>query len=137
MFKERKTHNKYLLKVKHSNHTLKYGRFGFKSVSFSRLTKNQLNALQWIILKKLKLLTNNKKTFRFWTLLSMNLALTKFNIESRMGKGKGSIYTHAVFIRPGMILFEFDNITEQQIKNLLSYVFKKIPFKIKLIKEFY
>nr|YP_010199587.1 ribosomal protein L16 [Gracilaria cearensis]UAD89445.1 ribosomal protein L16 [Gracilaria cearensis] len=134
MFKEKKTHNKYLLKLKQSNHILKYGRFGIKSLSFSRLTKNQLNALEWIILKKLKLLMNNKKTFRFWTLLSMNLTLTKFNIESRMGKGKGSIYTHAVYIRPGMILFEFDNLTEQQMKNLFNYIFKKISFKVKLIK---
>nr|YP_009511842.1 ribosomal protein L16 [Gracilaria gracilis]AXI97719.1 ribosomal protein L16 [Gracilaria gracilis] len=134
MFKEKKTHNKYSLKLKQSNHILKYGRFGIKSVSFNRLTLNQLNALKWIISKKLKVLTNNRKHFRFWTLLSMNLTLTKFNIESRMGKGKGSIYTHAVYIKPGMILFEFDNITEQQMKNLFDYILKKISLKVKLIK---
>nr|YP_009130772.1 ribosomal protein L16 [Agarophyton chilense]AKA27627.1 ribosomal protein L16 [Agarophyton chilense]ASP44555.1 ribosomal protein L16 [Agarophyton chilense]UAD89520.1 ribosomal protein L16 [Agarophyton chilense] len=136
MFKEKKTHNKYLLKFKQSNHVLKYGRFGIKSMSFNRLTENQLNALKWVLLKKLKQLTNNKKNFRFWTLFSVNLVLTKLNLESRMGKGKGSIYTHAVYIRPGMILFEFDNITEQQIKILFSYILKKIPLKIVLIKSF-
>nr|YP_009504389.1 ribosomal protein L16 [Gracilaria chouae]AWX65726.1 ribosomal protein L16 [Gracilaria chouae] len=134
MLRERKTYNKYSLKLNQSNHILKYGRFGIKSLSFSRLTKNQLNALKWIISKKLKVVTNNKKKFRFWTLLSLNLTLTKFNIESRMGKGKGSIYTQAVYIRPGMILFEFDNITEQQMRNLFNYIFKKISFKVKFIK---
>nr|YP_010199787.1 ribosomal protein L16 [Gracilaria ornata]UAD89745.1 ribosomal protein L16 [Gracilaria ornata] len=134
MFKEKKTHNNYSLKLKQSNHILKYGSFGIKSLSFSRLTESQLNALKWIILKKLKLVTNNKKNFRFWTLLSLNLALTKFNIESRMGKGKGSIYTHAVYIRPGMILFEFDNLTEQQMLHLFNYILKKISFKVKLTK---
>nr|YP_010199762.1 ribosomal protein L16 [Gracilaria multipartita]UAD89720.1 ribosomal protein L16 [Gracilaria multipartita] len=134
MWKEKKTHNKYLLKLKQSNHVLKYGCFGIKSLSFSRLTKNQLNALKWIILKKIKLVTNNKKNIRFWTLLSLNLALTKLNIESRMGKGKGSVYTHAVYVRPGMILFEFDNLTEQQMQNLFNYILKKISFKVKLTK---
>nr|YP_010199812.1 ribosomal protein L16 [Gracilaria tikvahiae]UAD89820.1 ribosomal protein L16 [Gracilaria tikvahiae] len=135
MLKEKKTHNKYSLKLKQSNHILKYGSFGIKSLSFNRLTKNQLNALKWIILKKLKLVTNNKKTFRFWTILSLNLTLTKFNIESRMGKGKGSIYTQAIYIRPGMILFEFDNITEQQMQNLFNYILKKISFKVKVTKS--
>nr|YP_009511817.1 ribosomal protein L16 [Gracilaria ferox]AXI97694.1 ribosomal protein L16 [Gracilaria ferox]UAD89645.1 ribosomal protein L16 [Gracilaria ferox] len=134
MIKDKKTHNKYLLKLNQSNHILKYGRFGIKSLSFSRLTETQLNALKWIILKKLKLITNNKKSFRFWISLSLNLALTKFNIESRMGKGKGSIYTHAVYIRPGMILFEFDSLTEQQMQSLFDYILKKVSFKIKLTK---
>nr|YP_009490403.1 ribosomal protein L16 [Gracilaria spinulosa]AWH62542.1 ribosomal protein L16 [Gracilaria spinulosa] len=134
MFKEKKTYNKYSLKLKQSNHVLKYGRFGIKSLSFNRLTKNQLDALKWIILKKLKLIMNNKKSFRFWTLLSLNLALTKFNTESRMGKGKGSIYTRAVYIKPGMILFEFDNLTVQQMQDLFNYILKKISFKIKLTK---
>nr|YP_009365200.1 ribosomal protein L16 [Gracilaria changii]ARJ60482.1 ribosomal protein L16 [Gracilaria changii]ART65151.1 ribosomal protein L16 [Gracilaria changii] len=134
MNKERKTHTKYSLKFNQPNHILKYGRFGIKSVSFNRLTENQINTLKWTILKKLKLLTNNKKTFRFWILLKMNLTLTKFNIESRMGKGKGSIYTRAVDIKPGTILFEFDNITEQQVKALFNYILKKISFKIMLTR---
>nr|YP_008994181.1 ribosomal protein L16 [Gracilariopsis chorda]AEX37512.1 ribosomal protein L16 [Gracilariopsis lemaneiformis]AGO19233.1 ribosomal protein L16 [Gracilariopsis chorda]UAD89895.1 ribosomal protein L16 [Gracilariopsis chorda] len=135
MIKEKKTHNKYLLKYKQSNHILRYGCFGIKAISFGRLSEKQFSALQWSILKKLKLLTNNKKIFRFWTLLIMNLTLTKFNLESRMGKGKGAIYTKALYIRPGMVLFEFDNITYQQMRNLFSYISKKISLKIILIKR--
>nr|YP_004062183.1 ribosomal protein L16 [Gracilariophila oryzoides]ADR03199.1 ribosomal protein L16 [Gracilariophila oryzoides]APC24918.1 ribosomal protein L16 [Gracilariophila oryzoides] len=135
MIKENKTHNKYLLKYKQANHILRYGHFGIKSTSFGRLSETQFNALRWSILKKLKLLTSTKKTFRFWTLVVTNLTLTKFNLESRMGKGKGSIYTRASYIRPGTVLFEFDNITEQQMRNLLHYISKKISLKIMLVKK--
>nr|AXF36252.1 ribosomal protein L16 [Gracilariopsis tenuifrons] len=135
MIKEIKTHNKYSLKYKQSNHILRYGRFGIKATSFGRLSETQFNTLRWSILKKLKLLTNKKKNFRFWTLVVMNLTLTKFNLESRMGKGKGSIYTKALYIRPGMVIFEFDNITEQQMRNLLDYISKKISLKIILVKK--
>nr|YP_009490378.1 ribosomal protein L16 [Gracilaria edulis]AWH62518.1 ribosomal protein L16 [Gracilaria edulis]UAD89620.1 ribosomal protein L16 [Gracilaria edulis] len=134
MFKERKTHNKYSKKLKQSNYTLKYGCFGIKVSSFGRLTKEQCDSLKWLISKKLKYLTNNKKSFRFWMPLSLNFTLTKFSLESRMGKGKGSIYTHAAYVRPGFILLEFDNITEQQMKKLFFYLVKKISFKIVLIK---
>nr|YP_009511918.1 ribosomal protein L16 [Gracilariopsis mclachlanii]AXI97845.1 ribosomal protein L16 [Gracilariopsis mclachlanii] len=136
MIKEKKTHNKYLLKYKQSTHILRYGCFGIKSISFGRLSEKQLNTLKWSILRKLKLLTNNKKVFRFWDLLVMNLTLTKFNLESRMGKGKGAIYTKASYIRPGMILFEFDNLTNQQIKDLFFYISKKISLKIILVERF-
>nr|YP_010199837.1 ribosomal protein L16 [Hydropuntia urvillei]UAD89845.1 ribosomal protein L16 [Hydropuntia urvillei] len=132
--KDRKTHNKYSKKLKQSNHVIMFGRFGIKSISFGRLTENQLISLKWIILKKLKFLVSNKKTIRFWTTLFLNSTLTKFNSESRMGKGKGSIYTRAIYIRPGIVLFEFDNISEQHAKALFYYISKKISLKIILIK---
>nr|YP_009511892.1 ribosomal protein L16 [Gracilariopsis longissima]AXI97819.1 ribosomal protein L16 [Gracilariopsis longissima]UAD89920.1 ribosomal protein L16 [Gracilariopsis longissima] len=135
MIKENKTHNKYPLKYNQSNHILRYGRFGIKATSFGRLSETQFNALRWSILKKLKLLTNKKRKIRFWTLIIMNLTLTKLNLESRMGKGKGAIYTRASYIRPGMVIFEFDNITEQQMRNILHYISKKISLKILLVKK--
>nr|YP_009511867.1 ribosomal protein L16 [Hydropuntia rangiferina]AXI97744.1 ribosomal protein L16 [Hydropuntia rangiferina]UAD89770.1 ribosomal protein L16 [Hydropuntia rangiferina] len=134
MLKERKTHNKYSKKFKQPNHILQYGCFGIKVTSFGRLTEAQCSSLKWLVSKKLKLLVDNKKNFRFWMPLFLNSTLTKFSLESRMGKGKGSIYTHAIYIRPGIILFEFDNITEQQMKKLFFYLVKKISFKIVLIQ---
>nr|YP_009500462.1 ribosomal protein L16 [Gracilariopsis heteroclada]AXE43624.1 ribosomal protein L16 [Gracilariopsis heteroclada] len=136
MIKERKTHNKYLLKYKQSNHVLRYGCFGIKSISFGRLSEKQVSALKWSILRKLKLLVNNKKIFQFWDLLILNLTLTKFNLESRMGKGKGAIYTKASYIRPGMILFEFSGLSNQQMRDLFSHISKKISLKIVLVRRF-
>nr|YP_011003659.1 ribosomal protein L16 [Gracilaria eucheumatoides]WPS66061.1 ribosomal protein L16 [Gracilaria eucheumatoides] len=136
MLKEKKTHNKYSVRFKQPKHTLIYGQFGIKSISFGRLTENQLINLKWIILKKLKFLVGNKKNFQFWVPLFLNSTLTKFNLESRMGKGKGSIYTRFIYIRPGMILFEFSNISEQHIRNLFHYISKRISLKIILTRQF-
>lgn len=47
-----------------------------------------------------------------------------------MGKGKGAIYTEAFFLRPGSILFEFEGISKQQLIELLSFLKKKVSFKI-------
>nr|YP_009511943.1 ribosomal protein L16 [Melanthalia intermedia]AXI97870.1 ribosomal protein L16 [Melanthalia intermedia] len=135
MLKIKKTHNKYPFKRKQSNHTLKYGLFGLKASSFGRLTENQFNVLHWAIIRKLKKITNNNN-FRFWNFLLFNLTLTKFNLESRMGKGKGAIYTRAIYIRPGTVLFEFDGLQEQQMLQLFNYITKQIPLKVIFIKRF-
>ncbi|MGH1163429.1 ribosomal protein L16 [Bacillus mycoides] len=66
----------------------------------------------------------------------MNLNLTKLNLESRMGKGKGSIYENAIFLKPGMILYEFDNFPISQKIKLFKYLKKKIFAKIIYIYKY-
>nr|YP_010027337.1 ribosomal protein L16 [Sarcopeltis skottsbergii]QOS04458.1 ribosomal protein L16 [Sarcopeltis skottsbergii] len=126
----KKTHNPFSLKYRHCNHTLKFGRFGIKTLSFSKITENQFNLIERLSLKFLKLSSNNKKIIKIWSSSLVNLTLTKLSSESRMGKGKGSIYTKALFLRPGSILFEFEGISKQQLVGILAFLKKKVSFKI-------
>lgn len=132
----KKTHNLYSIKNNHCNHVLKFGRFGVKVLSFGRLTEDQFNSLERSLIKILKKITNNKKVFKVWSLISFNLTLTKLSSESRMGKGKGSIYSKAVFLRPGTILFEFEGISNQQTFIAFNFLKKKVPLKIILINNY-
>nr|YP_010921919.1 ribosomal protein L16 [Grateloupia turuturu]YP_010986418.1 ribosomal protein L16 [Pachymeniopsis lanceolata]WIM51226.1 ribosomal protein L16 [Grateloupia turuturu]WOL37386.1 ribosomal protein L16 [Pachymeniopsis lanceolata] len=133
---QRKTHNKYHHKLCFSNHVLRFGKFGIKVVSFNRISESQLKSLEWSIIRKLKELSNNnKKAFKLWSLVNLNLNLTKLSQESRMGKGKGVIYSKAVFLKPGLILFEFDKISYQQLIEVFGFIRKKIPAKVILIKK--
>ena len=131
---QRKTHNKYCHKPYLSNRILRFGKFGIKAASFNRISEAQLKSLEWSITRKLKELSNNnKKSFKLWNLINLNLNLTKLSQESRMGKGKGAIYSKAVFLKPGVILFEFDKVSYQQLLEVFNFVKKKIPAKIILI----
>nr|YP_008963770.1 ribosomal protein L16 [Grateloupia angusta]AGO19283.1 ribosomal protein L16 [Grateloupia angusta] len=121
-----KTHNKCHHKFCFSNHILRFGKFGIKVTSFNRISEPQLKSLEWSIIKKLKELSNNnKKTFKLWNLVNLNLNLTKLGQESRMGKGKGAVYSRAVFLKPGSILFEFDKISYQQLIEVFNFIRKK------------
>lgn len=126
----KKTHNPFSLKYRHCNHTLKFGRFGLKVLSFSKITENQLNLIERLSLKFLKNSSGNKKVIKIWSFTPFNLTLTKLSSESRMGKGKGAIYSKAFFLRPGSILFEFEGISKQQLAEILALLRKKISFKI-------
>ena len=70
-----------------------------------------------------------------WNLLFPNLSLTKLSLEARMGKGKGSEFSTAVFLKPGTILFEFSNLTTKQGLELATSLNKKFPGNLKLIKK--
>lgn len=124
----KKTHNKQFLQHTHKNHLIRYGMYGIKASSPILLTESQIKSIEWDLIKKLKFITK-KKNYKFWNCISLNLTLTKLSIESRMGKGKGAIYTRGVFVKSGTILFEFDNITLQQVLNLYNYVNNKISNK--------
>nr|YP_009002111.1 ribosomal protein L16 [Sporolithon durum]AGU16676.1 ribosomal protein L16 [Sporolithon durum] len=121
----KKLHNKYPTSYSYLRHTLRFGNLGIKSLSSTQLTENQLLCLERAILKKLRDFTPKTKSYKFWSLLLLNKSLTKLNLESRMGKGKGLVYTKSVFIKPGTILFEFSNTSKPQVKKIVNFIKKK------------
>nr|AHX02448.1 ribosomal protein L16 [Plocamium cartilagineum] len=126
----KKTHNKQSLKYTNTQHLIRYGVYGFKVSSPILLKELQIKSIEWNLIKKLK---KTKTFYKFWNCITLNMNLTKLSIESRMGKGKGAIYTKGVFIKPGTIVFEFDNITLHQILYLYNYINKKLGNKFVLV----
>lgn len=131
----KKTHNKYKKRLKHSKNLLKFGQFGFKIINFKSISKKQNLLIITFINKKLKELTLKKKT-KIWHNIPFNKNLTKLNIESRMGKGKGSIYTQNSYLLPGTIFFEIEEINFKQIEELFNYLKKKLSIKLTLIFKY-
>nr|WCH57656.1 ribosomal protein L16 [Hypnea sp.] len=130
-----KTHNKYNYKFKQSNHILRKGNYGIKSITFGRLTENQLNSLYRIFLKNSKKFGVSRKSSKIWNFIILNLNLTKLSSESRMGKGKGAIYTKAFFCKPGDIIFEFEAYSGQHAFNIFLKIKKCCNLNLVLIKH--
>nr|WCH57848.1 ribosomal protein L16 [Caulacanthus ustulatus] len=130
-----KTHNKYNLKFRHSNHLLKFGRLGIKSNTFSISKENQIAFLERYLLQSTAKIKAKKNAVKIWNRVYFNLVLTKLSSESRMGKGKGSIHGKALFLKPGDLLFEFDGITIQQANLLCSLINKKSSLTFSLVTK--
>lgn len=131
----KKTHKKISKNLTYSRHLLKSGYFGFKVLSDFRLTTEQYASLERFLKWNLKNLVNYSKECKVWTFIQFNKTLTKLSLESRMGKGKGSVYTEVLFLKKGSIIYEFKNITYQQIREVFNLVKKKIPAKLLLISK--
>lgn len=129
----RKTHRKIAHNLNYQNHLLKTGSYGLKIMSNLRLGEKQIISLERTLKIKLKkLLIQGQKPKIFWN-LEPNKTLTKLNLESRMGKGKGSIYTKALFLKRGSIIYELININNQQANEVYIFFKKHISVGLKLV----
>nr|WCH57800.1 ribosomal protein L16 [Hypnea spinella] len=125
----------YNYKYNQSDCILRKGQYGIKSMSFGRLTVKQITFLENMIIKISKKIINSKKSVKIWNKVVLNFNLTKLSSESRMGKGKGSVYTQGVFIKPGKILFELESCLEQQAQYIVSKINNYCSLKLVLIKR--
>lgn len=128
----KKTHKAYPKKTcSRKNHVLQLGISGLKILTSTRLTESQIKSFEWVLKKLLK---SRKNHVKLWPKFNLNLNLTKLSAESRMGKGKGSIYTKAQFLKAGSIFFEFSETNKQTNKQIITYLSKIFPKKFKLIE---
>jgi len=64
--------------------------------------------------------------------------VTKKPQEVRMGKGKGAVEFWVSVVKPGRILFEVANVTEDQAREALRLAAHKLPIKTKMVaREIY
>ena len=61
--------------------------------------------------------------------------VTKKPQEVRMGKGKGAVEFWVAVVKPGRILFEVANVTEEQAREAFRLASHKLPIKTKMVKR--
>jgi large subunit ribosomal protein L16 len=61
--------------------------------------------------------------------------VTKKPQEVRMGKGKGAVEFWVSVVKPGRILFEVANVTEDQAREAFRLAAHKLPIKTKMVSR--
>ncbi|HLV44077.1 MAG TPA: 50S ribosomal protein L16 [Aggregatilineales bacterium] len=61
--------------------------------------------------------------------------VTKKPQEVRMGKGKGAVEYWVSVVKPGRVMFEVANVTEEQAKEAFRLAAHKLPIKTKVVKR--
>lgn len=112
------------------NHKLIYGNYGLKSMENTRLTAKQIEATRRVIVRKMKRLGF------LWIRVFPNIPVSAKPIESRMGKGKGSVSFWVAKIKKGQILFEISGLSSENAKQVLISGSKKLPLQTKIINHF-
>jgi large subunit ribosomal protein L16 len=132
---DKKIHNKYKKCLNYNSHILRFGDYGIKSCSFNSLTQLKLLTIEKLLIKSFKVICKGSNNIKMWNLIQMNSTLTRLSPESRMGKGKGNVYTTFSYIRPGQILFEFSGVSGIQANLFRRNLKTKIPFQTKLVER--
>lgn len=98
-----------------------------KTLSFGRLTSNQLKALKQTINKIIK--KRGRVVFKAFP----QTPITKKPIEVRMGKGKGAFNHWVAKIRPGCVICYIESEFSLIAKKALNYARTRLPIKTKIL----
>lgn len=115
-------------KTKNTLNKLYWGKYAIITREPGLLTENQKEAARKIIAKNLKI-----NGGFYWSYINAWVPLTKKSKSSRMGKGRGAIFTHKYPTNTGNILFEYQGVNKEIAKIIFNWVKKKLPIKTKLI----
>nr|YP_010041745.1 ribosomal protein L16 [Cyanophora sudae]QPB15067.1 ribosomal protein L16 [Cyanophora sudae] len=107
--------------------TLKFGKFGIKSMEYGYVTASQIESTRIAINRIIK------RSGKIWLRIFPNKPITKKPAEVRMGKGKGSVDHWVSSIGAGRIIFEIGGIKPNLAKSALTYACSKLPIKTVLI----
>jgi large subunit ribosomal protein L16 len=61
--------------------------------------------------------------------------VTKKPQEVRMGKGKGAVEYWVSVVKPGRVLFEVANVSEEQAREAFRLASHKLPIEVKMVKR--
>lgn len=114
-------------KILSKSENIIFGKYAFKAITFGILTNKQIESARRVIMKKIK------KQGKLWIRIFPHLPKTKKPIEVRMGKGKGSVDSWIIKIKPGSILYEIDGISLKLATELFKESTQKLPIKLKLL----
>lgn len=107
--------------------TLKFGKFGIKTLQAARIRSQTIEAIRRIITRKLK------RTGVVWIRVFPDISVSSKPAEVRMGKGKGSPDFWACRVKKGQILFEIDGVSSAMALQAVKSAKYKLPVLTKYV----
>ena len=127
--KYRKTQRGRLTGKASRGNTVSQGEFGLMATEPAWITANQIEAA------RISLTRYIKRGGQVWIKIFPDKPVTKKPAETRMGSGKGSPEYWVAVVKPGRILFEMADVTEDQAKEAFRLASYKLPIKCKFVRK--
>ena len=106
-----------------------YGDFGLVATEPCWITNNQIEAARIAMTRYLK------RGGRVWIKVFPDKPVTKKPAEVRMGSGKGATEYWVAVVKPGRVLFEVADVSEEMAREAMRLAAHKLPIKCKFIKK--
>lgn len=110
-----------------SGNTIAFGSYGLKSLDTERVTSRQIEAARQAMTRYVK------RGGKIWIRIFPHLPVTKKPQDVKMGSGKGNPEYFAARVRPGTIMFEIDDVTEEQAREAMRLAAHKLPVRCKFV----
>ena len=103
------------------------GEYGLQSLELGHITSNQIEAARVAMTRYVK------RGGKVWIKIFPDKPITKKPAETRMGKGKGAVEYWVAPVKPGRILFEIAEVSEEVAREALRLASHKLPVKTKFV----
>ena len=107
--------------------SIAFGSIALKAIEAGRINSRQIEAARIAMTRHIK------RQGKTWIRVFPDKPLTKKPLETRMGKGKGSVEEWVMNIKPGRILFEMAGVSDELAREAMTRAAHKLPFKTKII----
>ena len=106
-----------------------FGDFGLVAMEPAWIKSNQIEAC------RISMSRFFKRGGRIYIRIFPDKPVTKKPQEVRMGKGKGAVEYWVAVVKPGRVLFEVANVTEDQAREAFRLAGHKLPVRTKMVKR--
>ena len=105
------------------------GNFGIVAMEPCWIRSNQIEAARIAINRHLR------REGKVWIDIFPDKPVTTKPIGVRMGSGKGAVEYWVAVVKPGRVLFEVANVTEEKAREALRLATHKLPIKCKVVSR--
>ena len=109
--------------------TVSNGTYGLMALEPAWITSNQIEAA------RIAMTRYTKRGGQVWIKIFPDKPITEKPAETRMGSGKGSPEYWVAVVKPGRVLFEMADVTEEVAREAMRLAGHKLPIKTKFVKK--
>ena len=106
---------------------LAFGDIGLQAVDAGKITARQIEAARIAISRQVK------RHGKMWIRIFPDKPLTKKPLETRMGKGKGSVELWVAPVKPGRVLYEIEGVPDDIAREALRIAAHKLPVRCRML----
>ena len=107
--------------------TVSNGEFGLMALEPGWVKSNQIEAA------RIAMTRYTKRGGQVWIKIFPDKSVTMRAADSRMGSGKGSPEYWVAVVKPGRVLFELADVSEDVAREALRLASHKLPIKTKIV----
>ncbi len=111
------------------NTKLSFGEYGLMAKEGAWINARQIEAARIAMTRFMK------RGGKVWINIFPHLALTKKPLETRQGKGKGSVEDWVAVVKEGKIMFEIAEVDEATAREAFRLASHKLSVKTKFVKK--
>ena len=108
---------------------ISYGEYGIVAMEPCWIRSNQIEAARVAMTRYIK------RGGKVWIKIFPDKPVTEKPAETRMGSGKGSPEYWVAVVKPGRVLFEIADVSEETAREALRLAAHKLPVKCKFVKR--